>query len=90
MHFNILLYVLLYNFYFFQKKLTHKTSVHDEKIKNIADFEMECRKELHLLQVENEKKKGLNIDLENELLKIKIMVYKKQLGIYFFKLLKLH
>ncbi|XP_046806062.1 uncharacterized protein LOC124419700 [Lucilia cuprina] len=62
------------------KKKKPKTNMHDEKIKSIADIETQCRKELHILQVENEKKRGLNLDLENELLRTKIMINKNKLA----------
>ncbi|KAI8123975.1 hypothetical protein CVS40_5804 [Lucilia cuprina] len=57
-----------------------KTNMHDENIKSIADIGTQCRKELHIMQVENEKKRGLNLDLENELIRTKIMINKNKLA----------
>ncbi|KAF9410316.1 hypothetical protein HW555_010564 [Spodoptera exigua] len=45
---------------------------------NITNLEMKCRKELHAIQMENEKRKSRNLDLEEELLRGKIDYYKKK------------
>uniref|UniRef100_A0A2H1W293 Regulatory protein zeste n=1 Tax=Spodoptera frugiperda TaxID=7108 RepID=A0A2H1W293_SPOFR len=45
---------------------------------SITELEIKCRKELHAIQMDNEKRKSRNLDLEEELLRRKIEYYEKK------------
>lgn len=47
----------------------------ENKVADIANLEMQCRRELHEFQIENERKRARNLDLEYELLRAKILFY---------------
>ncbi|XP_075153450.1 uncharacterized protein LOC142227022 [Haematobia irritans] len=55
---------------------TDKSKVADNNIAKIAANDIECRKELHQMQIEAERKKIRNLDLEYEVLQAKLDFYK--------------
>lgn len=61
-----------------QKFTSDKSNAVDDNIIKLAETDVECRKELHLLQVEVEKKKIRNLDLEFELIRTRLDYYKRR------------
>ncbi|KAL0850109.1 hypothetical protein ABMA28_011992 [Loxostege sticticalis] len=61
-----------------KRKLLNKEGLIDlskARISEIAETESKCRIELHEVQMENERKKGRNLDLEHQLLQEKLKYY---------------
>lgn len=66
------------------QKHQYKGNIHDEKIRQIADVDIDCKKELHAIQMENERKRSRNLDLEYEVIKAKLSFYtQRKTGLYF-------
>uniref|UniRef100_A0A1I8Q2D2 Regulatory protein zeste n=1 Tax=Stomoxys calcitrans TaxID=35570 RepID=A0A1I8Q2D2_STOCA len=62
---------------FSKKDASEKTNSVDENLVKIAEVDVACRKELHSLRMEVERKRIRNLDLEHELLKMRLKYYKQ-------------
>ncbi|XP_059222116.1 uncharacterized protein LOC131993982 [Stomoxys calcitrans] len=60
-----------------KKDASEKTNSVDENLVKIAEVDVACRKELHSLRMEVERKRIRNLDLEHELLKMRLKYYKQ-------------
>lgn len=79
---NILncMYIVNLRFVSYLEVPSYKQSVASSKIKIISDVQLKNLEELHLIQMENERKRSRNLDLEYEILKEKKNQIKKRLG----------